>query len=81
MAKKTIMLVCSAGMSTSLLVTKMQKAAEDRGMEADIFAVSKPKEPSKHQYDFDAATTMAFIGLPQNYTNESYQLLMKQKWN
>ncbi|MDU1483445.1 MAG: hypothetical protein E6908_11795 [Enterococcus faecalis] len=32
MAKKTIMLVCSAGMSTSLLVTKMQKAAEDRGM-------------------------------------------------
>ncbi|MDU1429473.1 MAG: PTS sugar transporter subunit IIB, partial [Enterococcus faecalis] len=27
MAKKTIMLVCSAGMSTSLLVTKMQKAA------------------------------------------------------
>ncbi|MFG5573928.1 PTS sugar transporter subunit IIB, partial [Enterococcus faecalis] len=40
MAKKTIMLVCSAGMSTSLLVTKMQKAAEDRGMEADFFAVS-----------------------------------------
>ncbi len=40
MAKKTIMLVCSAGMSTSLLVTKMQKAAEARNMEADIFAVS-----------------------------------------
>lgn len=40
MTKKTIMLVCSAGMSTSLLVTKMQKAAEDRGMDADIFAVS-----------------------------------------
>lgn len=40
MTKKTIMLVCSAGMSTSLLVTKMQKAAEEKGMEADIFAVS-----------------------------------------
>ena len=40
MAKKTIMLVCSAGMSTSLLVTKMQKAAEEKGMEADIFDVS-----------------------------------------
>jgi PTS system cellobiose-specific IIB component len=39
-AKKTIMLVCSAGMSTSLLVTKMQKAAEERGMDTDIFAVS-----------------------------------------
>lgn len=37
---KTIMLVCSAGMSTSLLVTKMQKAAEARNMDADIFAVS-----------------------------------------
>ena len=32
MAKKTIMLVCSAGMSTSLLVTKMQKAAEEKGL-------------------------------------------------
>lgn len=40
MSKKTIMLVCSAGMSTSLLVTKMEKAAEDRGLEAEIFAVS-----------------------------------------
>lgn len=40
MAEKTIMLVCSAGMSTSLLVTKMQKAAEERGIDADIFAVA-----------------------------------------
>ncbi|WP_305039059.1 PTS sugar transporter subunit IIB [Enterococcus faecium] len=39
MAKKTIMLVCSAGMSTSLLVTKMQKAAEAKGIDSDIFAV------------------------------------------
>ena len=40
MTKKTIMLVCSAGMSTSLLVTKMQKAAEEEGIDTDIFAVS-----------------------------------------
>ncbi|WP_057002211.1 PTS sugar transporter subunit IIB, partial [Carnobacterium divergens] len=40
MADKTIMLVCSAGMSTSLLVTKMEKAAEARGLDAEIFAVS-----------------------------------------
>lgn len=38
--KKTIMLVCAAGMSTSLMVTRMQKAAEAKGIEADIFAVS-----------------------------------------
>lgn len=35
-----ILLCCSAGMSTSLLVTKMQQAAQDRGLEAKIWAVS-----------------------------------------
>ncbi|TCD46320.1 PTS sugar transporter subunit IIB [Streptococcus sp. X16XC17] len=40
MTKKTIMLICAAGMSTSLLVTKMEQAAKARGLEADIFAVS-----------------------------------------
>ena len=40
MAKKTIMLVCAAGMSTSLLVSKMEKAAAERDLETDIFAVS-----------------------------------------
>ncbi|WP_018658851.1 PTS sugar transporter subunit IIB [Allofustis seminis] len=40
MAEKTIMLVCSAGMSTSLLVTKMEKAAAEKGLDAEIFAVS-----------------------------------------
>lgn len=37
---KTIVLVCSAGMSTSLLVTKMQKEAEKNNIETDIFAIS-----------------------------------------
>lgn len=40
MDKKTIMLVCSAGMSTSLLVSKMQKVAEEKEIDADIFAVA-----------------------------------------
>ena len=31
MADKTIMLACSAGMSTSLLVSKMQNAAKEKG--------------------------------------------------
>lgn len=35
---KTIMLACSAGMSTSLLVSKMQEAAKNEGIEAEIFA-------------------------------------------
>ena len=36
---KTILLVCSAGMSTSLLVTKMEQAAEKVGDEVEIFAL------------------------------------------
>ncbi|UUX33111.1 PTS sugar transporter subunit IIB [Fundicoccus culcitae] len=37
---KEIMLVCNAGMSTSMLVTKMQKASEEQGIETKIWAVS-----------------------------------------
>lgn len=36
---KTILLVCSAGMSTSLLVTKMEAAAKEAGVECKIFAL------------------------------------------
>ena len=36
---KKIMLVCAAGMSTSLLVTKMEKAASAMGDEVEIFAL------------------------------------------
>ena len=42
MAKVTIMLACTAGMSTSLLVTKMQKAAEDE-VGCRNFAVPAPE--------------------------------------
>lgn len=34
-----ILLVCSAGMSTSLLVTKMKKAAVEKGIDVEIFAL------------------------------------------
>ncbi|AHI57113.1 PTS sugar transporter subunit IIB [Listeria monocytogenes serotype 1/2b] len=49
---KTIMLVCSAGMSTSLLVTKMEKAAEAQGIEAKIFAVAEA-EAANHLDEID----------------------------
>ena len=41
---KKIMLVCAAGMSTSLLVTKMEKAAAAMGDEVEIFALQFLKE-------------------------------------
>ena len=34
-----IMLVCAAGMSTSLLVTKMQASAKENNIEAQIWAI------------------------------------------
>ncbi len=49
---KKIMLVCSAGMSTSLLVTKMQAAAKDKGVEVEIFACSEAEAKSRyHEVD------------------------------
>lgn len=36
-----ILLVCSAGMSTSLMVNKMKKVAEDNKLEAEILAVAE----------------------------------------
>lgn len=47
MSKSTIMLVCAAGMSTSMLVTKMQNAAKEKGIDADIFTVAASEADKK----------------------------------
>ena len=44
---KKILLCCSAGMSTSLVVNKMQKAADDKGIEAEIWAEPMDKASSE----------------------------------
>ncbi|MGL2257919.1 PTS sugar transporter subunit IIB [Oenococcus oeni] len=41
------MLVCAAGMSTSLLVSKMQKAAKEQGEDVDIFATAASDADNK----------------------------------
>lgn len=48
---KRIMLVCSTGMSTSLLVKKMKEAAIEQKMEVEIFAVAQ--SDMKNQKDVD----------------------------
>ncbi|MDQ1910261.1 xylose isomerase [Paenibacillus sp. GD4] len=35
--------------------------AKEIGFDAQFLIEPKPKEPSKHQYDFDAATTLSFL--------------------
>lgn len=49
---KRILLVCSAGMSTSLLVTKMEAAAKAQGIECIINAVGEA-ELKKHENEID----------------------------
>ncbi|WP_425446437.1 PTS sugar transporter subunit IIB [Dethiothermospora halolimnae] len=49
---KQIMLVCSAGMSTSLLVTKMQSAAAKREVNVKVFAVAEA-DAKKYEDDIE----------------------------
>lgn len=42
-----IMLACSSGMSTSLLVNKMKQAAKDEGIDAEIWAVGQTQVPEE----------------------------------
>ncbi|MBF8969662.1 PTS sugar transporter subunit IIB [Streptococcus sp. NLN76] len=56
---KNIMLACNAGMSTSMLVTKMQKAAEDKGIEASIWAVPVSEADNEVQ---DKAIDVILLG-------------------
>jgi len=44
---KKILLCCSAGMSTSLMVNKMQKSAADKGIEVEIWAEPMDKASSE----------------------------------
>ncbi|MBF2457648.1 PTS sugar transporter subunit IIB [Listeria welshimeri] len=49
---KNIMLVCSAGMSTSLLVKKMTEAIENKQVEATVIAVAEA-DFDKHKDNVD----------------------------
>jgi len=40
MAEKVIMLACAAGMSTSLMVQKIQEAVKEQGKDYEVFAAS-----------------------------------------
>ena len=49
---KKILLLCDAGMSTSMMVQKMQEAAQKKGIEAEIKAVGIDKfQDNLDKYD------------------------------
>ena len=75
---KRIMLVCAAGMSTSLLVTKMQKAAEEKGMEADIFAVSASEADAKLE-DASKPVDVLLLGPQVRFMKSQFETKLADK--
>lgn len=78
MSKITIMLCCAAGMSTSLLVTRMRKAAEEKNIDADIFA-----EPaSEADTELDTKTIdVVLLGPQVRYMEPSFKEKLAGKKN
>lgn len=74
MATKNIMLVCAAGMSTSLLVTKMQKIAEEKSIDAHIFAVSGTEAEDKLK---DKPVDLMLLGPQVRYMKPKFEELAK----
>ena len=68
-----IMLCCAAGMSTSLLVTKMQKAAQEKGLDAEIWA--NPVSEAKDHLDVD----IILLGPQIRYAEKSIKKLVDGK--
>lgn len=70
-----IMLACSAGMSTSLLVTKMEEAAAAKGVEAKIWAIPEA-DVHKHVGEFD----VCLLGPQVRFKLKAMQKLSDGKW-
>ena len=76
MAEKTIMLVCAAGMSTSMLVQKMQKEAEKQKLDRDIFAVSTSEADQKIESD---NIDVLLLGPKVRYKKDEYTKKYSEK--
>ncbi|QNO13983.1 PTS sugar transporter subunit IIB [Alkalicella caledoniensis] len=70
---KKILLACAAGMSTSLLVTKMEKAAQAKGIEVKIDAVPVDAFADKvSQYE------IALLGPQVKFKKDEFQKIADQ---
>ncbi|MCW0952527.1 PTS sugar transporter subunit IIB [Weissella ceti] len=68
MAEKVIMLACAAGMSTSLMVQKIQEAAAKDGKEYDVFAKSTADVES--QLNSDKIPDVVLLGPQVSYLKD-----------
>ena len=60
---KRIVLCCSAGMSTSLVVTKMEKNAAERGLDLKIYAIAE--QALRDELDSHSGEIIAVLLGPQ----------------
>lgn len=65
---KKILLACSSGMSTSLLVNKMKEVAEAKGIETEIWAVAQDKAPKEMEN-----ADVLLIGPQMRFMKKKYQ--------
>ncbi|MER2063715.1 MAG: PTS sugar transporter subunit IIB [Alkalibacterium sp.] len=75
MATKNIMLVCAAGMSTSILVTKMQEVAKEKNIDAHVFAVSGTEAEDKLK---DKPVDVMMLGPQVRYMKPQFEELAKK---
>ncbi|QFG01094.1 PTS sugar transporter subunit IIB [Psychrobacillus glaciei] len=73
---KNIMLVCVAGMSTSLLVAKMQKVAKEQNIETDIFAISESEVDKIIQ---NKHVDVLLLGPQVRYLKGAFEVKYKEK--
>ena len=69
---KKILLCCSAGMSTSLLVTKMEAAAKEQGIECTINAYSEA-DVKNHENEMDVLLLGPQVRFLLNKMKEKYE--------
>jgi PTS system cellobiose-specific IIB component len=69
---KKITLICAAGMSTSLMVTKMKEAAKKLGEEVEIRATSEGKF-KQYENDTDILLLGPQVGFLLNKYKQTYE--------
>ena len=64
-----ITLICAGGMSTSMLVAKMKKVAEAKGVEAEIRAIAE----GKFKKDYSDKTDVLLLGPQIGYMVDDFK--------
>lgn len=71
-----ILLVCSAGMSTSFLVKKMEEAARDKNKDIEIFAVSSTEA---EEIMVEKEIDILLLGPQLRFMKDRYEEIVKDK--